>query len=100
MRIEIDKLIPLDESYVKAIELSKLTHSRIGFQLLVENQQSSELIPDVLIELYDRSGNVIVAVHTLDPDSQTPIAPGSSRRIVGRFDGAYGNAAFFRVSAN
>ena len=102
-RIEYGKLIPLDESYVRAVELSKpgfTSNGGIRFQLLVENRESSELVPDVSLELFDYSGSAIVAQHTLDLDSLSPIAAGTSRSISGRFDRTHPHAAFFRISVN
>jgi hypothetical protein len=101
LKIEFDKLVPLNESYVKAIELSKHIglNGLIGYQVLLENHQPTDLIPEIWIQLHDLRGSLLVS-HPLDLDQLTPITAGNSLSVSGRFDRPHPEAAFFKLFAN
>jgi hypothetical protein len=101
LAFEYDVLVPVRDSYVKAIELSP-PHSlsgAIGFQLLLENTRGQDLAPDVTLELFDRSGSV-VGTHKLEVHGAGVMRAGSTHSVSGTFtESAHPRVAFFRVKA-
>lgn len=96
LRIEYDRLVPLDNPYVKAIQLSSPPYSggAIRFQLLVENQQG---FVGARIEVFDNDGSYISEV-ALDSGAVDTVDVGSSRSISGAIYDVATRPSFFRVS--
>jgi len=94
-------LSPVRDSYVKAIELSEpsLTGT-IAFQILLENTHAQDIVPDIILELFDRSGSVL-GTHKLNVGKLAVMPAGSANSVSGVFtEPAYARIAFFRVRAN
>lgn len=101
LTFQYDTLVPVRDSYVKAIELSRpdSLNNAIGYQLLLENNQVHPLTPDVTLELFDRAGSVVGA-HKLDVRPARLMPAGTTHSVSGTFtESAYARVAYFRIKA-
>ena len=97
--MKFNELIPLDVGYARAILMMEPSFSGdlVSYQLLLENKDDSDVLPEVSVEFFDRSGEQ-VGVENVQLGEVTVLGAGATRSVSGKFRRLESDrTAYFRI---